>query len=115
MPIEHHVAWLSSLGSQQRGVFLSAMIHNLTISGRVLYHTDNGADVGMERARALNEAIHAASRHLISICAGNEDPCWIAPTVRALFPTEDPALLEQVEQSWRYAQQRVTSADPGLR
>lgn len=115
MPIEHHVAWLSSLSSQQRGVFLSAMIHNLTIAWRCLCHAGDDEGLALERASALNEAIHAASRHLLAISAGEEDPRWIAPTVTALFLTEDTAVLDQINQSWWHAQQRVTTPAPGLR
>lgn len=108
MSIEQKVAWLSSLSAQQRGVILAAMIHGLTVAVRVVCHAGDGERRGIERARALNEAIHAASKHLFAICSGGEDPRWIEPTARALFLADDPVIVDQVSQCWACAQQELT-------
>ena len=113
MSTEHHVAWLSSLSAQQRGIFLAAMIHNLTLAMRVVCHGGDGESRGIERARALNEAIHAASKHLLAICSGDEDPRWIQPTARALFLADDPVILDQVNQCWVYSQHEVAERSLG--
>lgn len=107
---EDSVTWLSSMSTQQRGVFFSAMIQNLTLAMRSVCHEGEGASLGIERARALNEAIHLASNYLLGICSGKEDTRWIGPTAHGLFLTKDPALLDQINQSWAHARREAESS-----
>lgn len=113
MSKEEETDWLLSLSPLQRRAFFSELIHNMTIAMRAVCHDGEGANIGLERARALSESIHAASKYLVGICSENENKRWIKPTVQSVFLTTDPVLLQQIIQSWLYAKQAISAIKSG--
>jgi hypothetical protein len=109
--MEEEIKWFLSLSSLQRKIFLAELIHGMTIAMRVVCNAGEGEKLGLERACALNESIHATSKYLVGICSGNENERWINPTFKSVFLTKDPVLLQQINQSWLYAKQTVSATD----
>lgn len=112
MSKEEETEWLLSLPPLQRRAFFAELIHNMTIGMRAVCHDGEGERLGLERARALSESIHAASKYLVGICSDNENKSWIKPTVQSVFLTTDPVLLPQILQSWLYAKQAISAMRP---
>lgn len=102
---KEEIEWLISTPTAKQKIFFLALIHNLTVAMRCVCHEGDGAGIGLERSRKINELIHAASGYLLKICFSRESEDWARLTAEAFFSNTDPVLKEQIDLSWKYAKQ----------
>ena len=95
--------WFTSLSPKARGVFLSALSHNLTVAARCFFDAIEPAKSDAERARKVNELLHQVTGYLQHLHAGDENLVWAHVVTKRLLDQSDPEIQLQVQQAWHYA------------
>lgn len=93
-------AWSKSLSPSDRSLFLSHLVHYLTIAMRLLAHDQEGHEIGLDRVRAINELQHIISRYLTELQTGGENQRWLEVIAKGFSSQQDSALQDQLSQSW---------------
>lgn len=106
---EQALHWFSSRTPTERGRFLSALAHNLTIAARCFFNAFEPEKSDAIRARAVNEMLHQVTNYLQQIHAGDENLAWAPFVTRQLLEQSDPELRTQVSQAWHYAVEATSS------
>ena len=95
--------WFTSLSPKARGVFLSALSHNLTVAARCFFDAIEPAKSDAERARTVNELLHQVTGYLQHLHVDDEDLTWAPVVTKRLLDQSDPQVQLQVQQAWHYA------------
>lgn len=99
--------WFAALPQSARGRFLAALAHNLTIAGRMFFDAFDPARTDSVRARAVNELLHQVTSYLHHIHVGDENLSWAPSVTKRVLEQNDPELLMQVHQAWRWAAEEM--------
>jgi hypothetical protein len=108
---ESQAAWLQSISSTERALFMASLAHGLTVATRVLCGGADGHELSLERLRQLNEAQHQVTGYLFRCLCGSEGVQFIPHVVASVLGKQDSTLLQQVEQAWSYAKSQLPARE----
>ena len=99
--------WLEQLSQDERVRFLAFLTHGLTISSRVLCHSEGNPDASIEQLRLLNEAQHQVTGYFSYCVTGKENIDFLAKVVTSVLSIPDEVARQQAQQAWSYAKHQL--------
>lgn len=106
--VESQAAWLQTLPSLERARFLAWVIHELTIAGRVLAHSNSSAGARFEQLRQLTEMQHRIASYIGHALGTDEDPGWLTIVASSVFEPADKELKVHTAYAWSQTRRRFT-------
>ena len=95
--------WFTALPTTERGIFLSALCHNLTVAARCFFNSIEPDKSDAVRACVVNELLHQVTGYLQHLHSGDENEMWAPVVTKRLLEQSDPEIRLQVHQAWHYA------------
>lgn len=99
--------WFASLSLVERGKFMAALAHNLTIAGRCFFNAFEPEQSDIPRARQINELLHKVTGYLSDLHSGKVSDASTVFVTKKLLEQPDGAVRLQVAQAWHYAMEAI--------